>query len=121
MLDFFVELLYNEIYVLGSLLMNFIENKLSFFKKGVDKLMEDLLKCVSRAKLCCSFALLCEYVGCFALLENGFVFGCAKRVLCWDFSPLERSFGTSFIFWRGLGGCQKNSSSTNIYGSGYKK
>ena len=33
--------------------------------------MEYLLKCVSWAEPSYIFALLCEYVGCFALLESG--------------------------------------------------
>ena len=65
-----------------------------FFSKGVDKLMEDLLKCASRA--CYSFALLYEYVGCFALLEGGRCFGCAKSALHWDFLP------SGAFFWRFL-------------------
>ena len=55
--------------------------------------MEDLLKCVSRAY---GFALLYGYVGCFALLEGGRCFGCAKRALCWDFLP------SGALFWRCL-------------------
>ncbi len=52
--------------------------------------MEDLLKCLRRA---CGFALLYEYVGCFALLEGGRGFGCAKRAFHWNFLP------SGVFFW----------------------
>ena len=87
--------------------MVFMKMNCLFLSKGVDKLMEDLLKCVSRAEpsraepsraepsraepsraeLCYNFALLYEYVGCFALLEGGRCFGRAKRALHWGFLP----------------------------------
>ena len=68
--------------------------------------MEDLLKCVSRAEpsraeLRYSFALLYEYIGCFALLGNGRVFGCAKRALGWDFSPSGALFWRCLCYFRG--------------------
>ena len=84
-----------------------------FLSKGVDKLMEDLLKCVSRAEpsraepsraepsraeLCYRFALLYGYVGCFALLEGGLVLVALKERFIGIFCPLERCFGVSFIF-----------------------
>ena len=77
-----------------------------FLSKGVDKLMEDLLKCVGRAELCYRFALLVEYfiVGCFALLENGRVFGCVKRALHWDFLPSGALFLRFFYILEGVCG-----------------
>ncbi len=62
-----------------------------FLSKGVDKLMEDLLKCVSRAEPSRA-----EPSRALALLEGGRGLGCAKRALYWDFLP------SGALFWRFL-------------------